>query len=328
MILFLLIFNVFAQESFQVDVQSQTQVSVECPLADVIYTAVPATESAGRTLQVQAQLMDGSKARGNSWNFAMEKDPTGQKVTFRCEPPESALLKNSSQKYKVQIRGASIPLSVHIRYGSVNVTGLKSSSQFTVERGSIKLANTSQSVKLFVINGSIEVDQHNGRLKIETFDSKVKVTSVEGNVDINNFGGTTNLKSIAGEIVLDGKKSTFVVESSSGGLKFDTGAGKVELDSFNGPVDGQAEQTVVQAKLLNPVRFKLISKIAQAKVLVPSSSGAQVYFSLTDGQYQVPSFLKQDSSGSVKTVRGSLRGGESGRLNVTGETGRVQLSTY
>lgn len=310
---------VFAQEI--IDVGVQTSITVQCPVADVSFLPLQT-----KSLSVQAQIMEGGKARGQGWSFKIDR--AAQNVVISCEPPESVMEKAGNQRYAIQLKGPSVPLNVFIRFGSVDFNGIQSPTHVTVEKGSIKYLNTSQSAKLHLVSGSIDVENHSGRLKVDAFDSKTKISNVDGNTDINHFSGVLSVKSVNGEMNLNGKKSQMVLENVSGGLKFDVDAGKLDLESFSGTVDGVTDQTQFQAKLLNPVRLKVKSKAAQMKISVPSSSGAQVYFALSDGQFVVPGFLSQDNSGSVKVVKGTLRGGETGRVQVTGETGRVQLSTY
>jgi hypothetical protein len=64
------------------------------------------------------------------------------------------------------------------------------------------------------------------------------------------------------------------------------------------------------------------------KLSVPSSSGAQIYVALAEGQFSAPSYLDKDEYGPLKTLKGTLRGGESGRITVTGDAGRVNLNTF
>lgn len=310
---------VFAQEA--IDVSAQTSVTVQCPIADVSYV-----HAQTKSISVQSQIIEGNKARGQGWSFKVDK--TTPNVVISCEPPESIMEKIGNQRYSIQLKGPSVPLNIFIRFGSVDINGIENPTHVTVERGSIKYLNTSQSAKLHIVSGSVDVEKHTGRLKIDAFDSKTKISNVDGNTDINHFSGILNAKNVNGEMTLNGKKSQIVLESISGGMRFDLDAGRLDIESFSGTLEGITDQTQFQAKLLNPVRFKVKSKAAQMKILVPNSSGAQVYFALTDGQFSVPSFLSQDTSGSVKVVKGTLRGGESGRVQVTGETGRVQLSTY
>jgi hypothetical protein len=226
------------------------------------------------------------------------------------------------------MRGPSVPLSVHLKSGSVDLANLKGPIHATVEKGQIRLSQTSQLAKLNMIQGSIDVQKHTGRLRIEAYESKTRIEKIEGNVTVNQFAGSLNLKNIVGEILIQGKKPQVLVDSSSGGLRFDLDTGKLDIENLSGSIDGTSNQSIINAKLLNPVRFKVKSKSAQLNISVPSSSGAQVNMALSDGQFQVPSFLAQDSSGAVKTVRGTLRGGETGRLNVNAEFGRVQLLIY
>ena len=97
---------------------------------------------------------------------------------------------------------------------------------------------------------------------------------------------------------------------------------------FQGSIEGVSDQAQITAKLANPARFKATIKNANIKLLVPSSSGAQVSFALSEGQYQAPPYLNKDEYGTTKTLKGTLRGGESGRISVTGEAGRINLSTF
>jgi hypothetical protein len=98
--------------------------------------------------------------------------------------------------------------------------------------------------------------------------------------------------------------------------------------SFQGSIEGVSDQAQITVKLVNPARFRAKIKNANLKLSVPSSSGAQIYVALAEGQFTAPSYLSKDEYGPVKTLKGTLRGGESGRITITGDAGRVNLNTF
>ena len=283
-------------------------------------------------IKIGTQVFDGQKASTDSdWTISVEKDPIKEIIKVSCKYPQRVFVDKKLEtqyRYFMIIKGPSQELSVNARSGKVSVTNWRQPAQIVVENGSVSLENNSSSFKVNLVKGSLDVAKHNGRLKADVFEGKLKFENVDGNLDVTNFSGTTSIKSVKGDISINSRDATTVVESSSGSLKFDADQGKLDLVQFQGAIEGVSDQALITAKLSNPVRFKAAIKNANLRLSVPSSSGAQVYFALGEGQYQAPSYLNKDEYGTIKTLKGTLRGGESGRISITGDAGKVNLSTF
>jgi hypothetical protein len=323
--------NTFAEKSQNVqtfDITKNTQVEVQCLNADlkVIHDATTPT------LKIGSQVFDGQKVNTESdWNITTQKDAIKDTIKIQCNFPSRVFMDKkleTEKRYYILIRGPSVELNVNSRVGKVSVQGWKQPTQIVVENGSVSLEDTSSPFKVNLIKGSLDVQKHNGRLKADVFEGKLTLANIDGNLDVTNFTGTTTLKTVNGDVNLNSKSGTTTVESSSGSLKFDADQGKLDLMQFQGSIEGVSDQALITAKLANPARFKATIKNATIKLSVPSSSGAQVYLALTEGQFQTPSYLNKDEYNATKTVKGTLRGGESGRISVTGDTGHVNLTTF
>lgn len=321
----------FAQKSQNVqnfDISKNTQIEIQCLNADlkVIH------DSTTQNIKIGTQVFEGQKAITDSdWSITTQKDPIKETIKIQCNYPTRVFMDKSLEtqyRYYILIRGPSVEMNVNSRVGKVSVQGWKQPTQIVVENGSVNLDDTSASFKVNMIKGDLTVQKHIGRLKADVFEGKLNISNVEGNLDVTNFTGTTTLKVVKGDVNLNSKSGTTTVEGSSGTLKFDADQGKLDLVQFQGSIDGVSDQAVITAKLANPARFKATIKNATIKLSVPSSSGAQVYFGLSEGQYQAPSYLNRDEYGTTKTLKGTLRGGESGRISVTGEAGKINLSTF
>jgi hypothetical protein len=321
----------FAEKSQNVQTfenTKNTSIEVQCLNADLKVIQDSTTSS----IKIGTQVFEGQKAISDSdWNITVQKDPIKETIKIQCGYPSKVFLDKKLEtqyRYYILIRGPSVELNVNSRVGKVAVQGWKQPTQIVVENGSVSLEDTSSPFKVNMIKGSLEVQKHAGRLKVDIFEGKVNLSNIDGNLDVTNFTGTTTLKSVNGDVNLNSKSGTTTVESSGGTLKFDADQGKLDLMQFQGSIEGVSDQAQITAKLANPARFKATIKSANVKLLVPSSSGAQVSLALTEGQFQTPSYLNKDEYGATKTVKGTLRGGESGRISVTGDAGHVNLSTF
>lgn len=305
-----------------------TQVDVQCLNIDlkVIHDATTPH------MKIGTQVFDGNKAATDSdWSITVQKDPIKEAIKIQCTYPSKVFVDKKLEtqyRYYIILRGPSVELNVNSRAGKVAVTGWKQSTQIVVENGSVTMEDTSSPFKVNLVKGSLDVQKHSGRLKADVFEGKLNFTNVEGNLEVTNFTGSTTLKAVNGEVNLNSRSGSTVVEGSSGSLKFDADQGKLDLLGFQGAIEGVSDQAQITAKLTNPARFKANIKNANIKLSVPSSSGAQVYFALSEGQFSAPSYLNKDEYGTTKTLKGTLRGGESGRISVTGEAGRVSLGTF
>ncbi len=304
------------------------QIEVQCLNADL--RAIH--DAKEKDVKIVTQVFEGQKpSTSNDWTISVQKDPIKELVRVQCQYPQKVFVDSkleNSHRFQIVIRGPSADLKVNSRTGRVSVTGWTKPAEIVVERGSIQLANTSGTSKVNVLTGSISVEKHDGRLVVDSFKGKVNIKGVDGNVDITNFSGSTHIQNVNGNIAFDSKSGATQVEASSGTFKFDADEGKLDIKTFKGPIEGNTNQALVNARLMNPARFKASVKNANVNISAPSSSGAQVYFALAEGQFKAPAYLNKDEVGNTKTVKGSLRGGESGRISVTGEAGRINLSTF
>lgn len=328
---FLVSSQVFAQKSQNITTFENiknTQIEVQCLNIDLKVIHDASTPH----MKIGTQVFDGQKANTDSeWSVSVQKDPIKETIKVVCHYPSKVLVDKkleSQYRFFMIMRGPSTELNINSRSGKVSINGWKQPTHVVLENGSVDLENTSASFKVNLVKGSLDVQKHSGRLKADAFDGKLSFAGIEGNLDVTNFNGTSTLKGVNGDVSLNSRAGNTTVESSSGTLKFDADQGKLDLISFQGAIEGVSDQAMITAKLANPARFKAAIKNANIKLSVPGSSGAQVYFALSEGQYQAPGYLSKDEYGTTKTLKGTLRGGESGRISVTGEAGKVNLSTF
>jgi hypothetical protein len=305
-----------------------TQVEIQCLNIDlkVIH------DDSSPHLKIGTQVFEGTKGVVDpEWTISVQKDAIKDIIKIQCKYPSKIFVDKKLEtqyRYYVILRGPSTELKVNSRTGKISVQGWKSPTDIVIENGSVHLADTSSTFKVNLIKGSLDVQKHNGRFKADVFDGKLSLSNIDGKVDVTNFAGSTVLKDVNGDVDFNSRSGNTLVEKSKGSLKFDVDQGKLDLVSFQGSIEGVSDQTQITAKLVNPARFRAKIKNANLKLSVPSSSGAQVYVALAEGQFSAPSYLSKDEYGPVKTLKGTLRGGESGRITVTGDAGRVNLNTF
>lgn len=309
----------FTQETIHLLPQSELQ--IQCPLAQITFT-----ETSAETLHIQSELIENGKKITQGWGYKVQQE--GAVVRVLCAPPISELEKPSKNRYSISLKGPSLPVQISLRFGSVHLVGLKKSSQVTLERGEVHLSQTAGDSKLNVLSGKVSVQDHTGRLNISAFSAKVDLEKVEGNVNLNHHAGAISLKNITGAVSLVSKKAQAQLSEIQGDVSLDVDSGKYNLDKISGSIGGNMDHANVQANLINPVRFRINGKSSRFRIQVPKTSGAQVYFALTDGQFKAPSYLSEDASGNMKYLKGALRGGESGRLTILGELGGVHLTVH
>lgn len=305
-----------------------TQIEIQCLNIDLKVIQ----DDSSPHLKIGTQVFEGTQGVTDpDWTISVGKDEIKDLIKIQCLFPSKVFVDKKLEtkiRYYVIIRGPSVDLKVNSRAGKALVQGWKSPTDIVIENGSVNLVDTSSPFKVNLIKGSLDVQNHNGRLKADVFDGKLSLSNIDGNVDVTNFLGSTVLNEVSGDVSLNSRSGNTLVEKSKGSLKFDADKGKLDLISFQGSIEGVSDQAQITAKLVNPAKFRAKIKNANIKLSVPSSSGAQVYVALTEGQFFAPSYLNKDEYGTVKTLKGTLRGGESGRISVTGDAGRVNLNTF
>lgn len=315
---------------FTLENVKSSKLEVECLNSEIKLFDEP---SPSNQLKIVTQVLEGAKTITSSdWSISVAKDSIRDTYKLRCHYPEKAMLdKKLQNQYKFQISfKGTVPhsTSIHTRSGKIETTNWSGTNHFVVENGTIFLRKTNGNFDLHLIKGNLDVQDHKGRLRADIFEGKLLLSKVEGQLDLTNFKGTTEVSAIKGDVSYNSKNGTFLVNQVQGSLKFDVDQGRVQITGVDGAIDGVSDQAQIQVKLLNPARFKAKIKSASVKIETPSNSGAQVYFALNEGLIKVPKFLNQNNYGAVKTANGTLRGGESGRISVTGEAGQVSLSTF
>lgn len=296
-------FSAFAQTSFEVG--RNTKLQLQCDQAQV------------KLLKTSSQSLS---ITNSSTKVTMRKDVIDDVIKVDCN--------GLDPKMAFTIQGASIPVKINLRNGSVNVQDWSSEIHALVEKGSITTKKTSSNLKLFMTNGQIDVQENQGRLKVKGFNIKLAVSNIEGNSEIDNFMGSTKINNIKGDLSVNARNGVISVIDVTGTVKYNTDNGKLDLAQINGSIEGESDQAQVIIKMQNPARLRAKVKNGNYRIMVPSSSGAQVSMSFEDAQFQVPSFLNQNTFGNTKVVRGNLRGSETGRISLSGDSARVNLQTF
>ena len=111
--------------------------------------------------------------------------------------------------------------------GSVKISGVSGTHDFSSSGGSVKLENTGGPTKATSSGGSVSAYKHKGDIKLSSSGGSVKVDKAKGSVYAHSSGGSVKLNNIIGD----------VEASSSGGGVYVTGeCGAVEAKSSGGPV--------------------------------------------------------------------------------------------
>jgi hypothetical protein len=302
-----ILMSLFVQPLFAATIEAPVQEGTRLVLkgfeAQVQLNAVPGATS------VKISGVDESGYEGSY--VVTKKDNTievnmvefGSKKTWM-----NALPKANSQLKKIEISGASIPVEIQLKGGSVIAQKWSKDLKVSMTSGRTVTSNGTGSLQLYVQKGEISVTDHVGRVNADGYSGTMKLTNIQGDIDASMFSGQLNIEKVRGFLSLSTQQATGKVNQGSGTIQFENGKGSLSLQGFQGRLEGQNQDGTVSINMAMDSEVDVKSKAGRINITPPAASGASVNLYTVDGEIFVPNELKVNKLSSEKSVRGRLRG--------------------
>ncbi|MCB0342413.1 MAG: hypothetical protein H6626_03765 [Pseudobdellovibrionaceae bacterium] len=311
-------------------VSAGDRLNVKGFFGDVKMVAEPGAQSVViQLVQSQSSSAPGfAQQMGDEWHFTVRKD--GQTIFAEVESPQSKqswaklLMSGGIPAYRLEIRGAALPVELNWREGNVTVQNWKGDIQINQLAGKLNIQSVEGDARLFLQKGQLNVEDHKGAVFVKTYDANVRAKKVEGPFSVENFSGVTNLDEVEGSIYLTAFKSPTVVENVKGRIEFKNGQGSLKILDHEGAIRGHSGEGTVSVAVKGEADVRIKTEQGEVSLRAPGS-GAWANLGTEEGTLYVPNYLKLNRYPSLKVREGRLKGQRSGRLFVRTQSGNIRL---
>ncbi|WP_246845023.1 DUF4097 family beta strand repeat-containing protein [Bdellovibrio sp. NC01] len=234
------------------------------------------------------------------------------------------LPKASSQLRKIEISGLPVPTEIHLRGGSVVAQKWSKDLKVSLTQGRVSSLNGSGNLQVYVQKGDVNVADHTGKVSADTYAGSMSIKNVQGDVDASLFTGPLSLEKVHGFCAITSQIGPAKILQGTGTLQFENGKGGLNIQGFQGRVDGQNQEGSVTVQMAMDSEVDIKSKAGRVQVQAPAGSGASVNLLTIEGDIFVPNELRVNKLSSEKSVRGRLRGeGQRGSIFVRSQDGAI-----
>ncbi len=223
------------------------RVTIDHRFGDVVITTEPGTQ-----VSVRATIRASDPEFGQQIRILTDEGAEG--VSIRTEYPQRKMTRVGNFSYSVDYRISvppNAPLSVKNRFGRIDATGLRASSELinaqgsvtlrdskgahTVENsfGSITVTNADGDTTVRNSNGSVRVDQIGGNINVSNRFGSIQATNSR-NATINNSNGSVEVRDISGSLKVVNSFASVVASDIKGSAEVTNSNGRVEVSDVSG----------------------------------------------------------------------------------------------
>ncbi|WP_413291445.1 hypothetical protein [Bdellovibrio sp. HCB337] len=260
-------------------------------------------------------------------NFALERKDRVlfikmQEFSDKKEWKEA--LTKPHKKKVLEFTGASVPVEIQLREGSVSSQKWSKELKISLVKGKVVSNGGSASLSIQLQNGDVTVVDQTSKLAADVYKGQLTVKNLQGDLDGSVFSGSMNIEKSKGVLSVTTTQATAKVVQSSGTLQFENVKGSLVAQQFAGRVDGQTGEGSVSLSILSDTDVHVKSNTGRVSVQTTPGSGAFLNLLTTDGEITVPGELRVNRSATEKSVKGRLKGGEQkGSIVVRSQEGNI-----
>lgn len=235
------------------------------------------------------------------------------------------LPKANTQAKKIEISGPSIPVDVHLFGGSVNSQRWARDMKVSMTNGRFTSSNGVGSLQVYLQKGDITISDHTGKVTTDSYSGNTTLRNIQGDVDASLFSGLLNIDKAHGFLAISTQQATGKLQQSSGTVQFENGKGNLNIQTFQGRIEGQSLDGSVTVVMGTDSEVDIKSKAGRINVHTQPNSGASVNLQTAEGDIFVPKELRVNTSSSEKNVRGRLHGDGQGSILVRSQEGTITV---
>ncbi len=209
---------------------------------------------------------------------------------------------------KIEISGHSIPSEIHLREGQVTVQKWQKEFYVHVQKGKILSRENANLLVVHMQKGEVTVTDHQGKLIIDNFQANTSLKEIKGDVELQSFMGDLTMEKLNGSISVNANHGSIKVLRGTGSLQFELQKATLTSTQFEGRVEGQSQEGSINIQAGKEPDIIVKSQAGKINISTMLNSGALLNLSSSEGDVIVPSYLKVSRDGSVRSLRGRLKG--------------------
>jgi hypothetical protein len=162
-------------------------------------------------------------------------------VSIRTSYPEGHIhMRNGHFSYSVDLNVTipeRAPLSLKNRFGSVEVTGLRTASEIVNGQGSITFRDSSGAQRIENSFGSITIDNSRGNLSVQNANGSVHAQQVEGNLTVANRFASVSVLNVSRDVTIRNSNGSVELRSVGGSANITNSFASVNVTDVRGSLD-------------------------------------------------------------------------------------------
>ncbi len=322
-IIFSLIFcglNALASQQ-EIDVKEGSHLLISCEEATVTLVGGPQAKLKIVLDPVGESLVEfASSNDGNSDYFQIRDKASRPKMK------QTGKHDDSKNHVRIEISGRSLPAEIHLREGQVTLQKWQKEVYAHVQKGKIIAKENSNSLVLHMQKGEIAVTDHQGKLLIDSLQASAMIKELKGDLEAQSFMGDLTLEKFSGSGAINANQGSVKVVGGSGSLQFELQKANLQSTQFDGRVEGQSQEGSVAIQAGKDPDVNIKSQTGKVSVSTTANSGALLNLSSAEGDVIVPAYLKVSRDGSVRSLRGRLKGeSQKGSIFVRSQEGVITV---
>jgi hypothetical protein len=201
----------------------------------------------GNDVRVHALIRASDSEIGKDINVTVSTS-SANGIMIRTEYPAMHFHGNVSLSYSVDLdvtMPANAPLTVHNKFGSVDVTGIHAAGEIVNAQGPVVLRDSRGTQRVESSFGSILIERSAGDTSVQNANGSVRIDDVDGTLGVTNRFGPVTVNNVHDVTIRNGNGAVEVLGVAGNATivdSFDTVrianvSGNLELNNQNGRVD-------------------------------------------------------------------------------------------
>ncbi|MEN0057242.1 MAG: DUF4097 family beta strand repeat-containing protein [Bdellovibrio sp.] len=218
------------------------------------------------------------------------------------------VLTRSATPARIEITGPAVPTEVHLRGGSVGAQRWNKDIKVAMTQGRAQVVGGSGAVQVYLQKGDVTVQDRVGRVQADSYQGAMTLRNIQGDVESHLFAGSLQIEKVQGFTSVSTQTAQGRVNQGVGTLQFENGKGTLTVQGFQGRLEGQNQEGVINVTMALDSEVDVKSKAGRVQIQAPPAAGVTLNLLTTEGDILVPGDLKVTKLSTEKSLRAKWRG--------------------
>jgi len=157
--------------------------------------------------------------------------------------------------------------------GSIHISNLSGSQDFTTSGGSLTVENVSGDIVGKTSGGSITITNSNDNIDLRTSGGSITTKFCDGKIKLRTSGGSIHLSDLNGDIDVSTSGGSVTAKNIAGVLKTGTSGGSVKLDGISGSVEVKTSGGSINVTMESVSEYVKLSNSGNISLTLPAGKG-------------------------------------------------------